>query len=112
MIAAGDRSVPITWRQFTDDIAATAWVVSKYANGGAVALLGENSYEWITAHAACVFSGATVVPIEVSLSATEIADRLRFTGAVSLVHSALYAEKAKKACELTPGVQIGAWSFQ
>lgn len=107
MIAAGDRSVPITWWQFTDDIAAAAWVVRNYAHGGTIALLGENSYEWITAHAACVFSGATVVPMEVSLSAAEIADRLRFTGAVALVHSALYAEKAEMACRMTPGVQIG-----
>ena len=107
MIAAGDRSVPITWRQFTDDIAAIAWVVRNYANSGTVALLGENSYEWMAAHAACVFSGATVVPVEVGLSAPEIADRLKFTGAVALIHSALYAEKAKEACRLTPGVQIG-----
>ncbi len=106
MIAAGDRSVPITWRQFADDIDATAWVVRMHANCGTVALLGENSYEWITAHIACVFSGATVVPMETSLSASEIADRLKFTGAISLVHSALYAEKAKEAVKLSPGVQI------
>ena len=107
MIAAGDRSVPITWRQFAEDISATAWVVRNYAAGGVVALLGENSYEWITGHVACVFSGATVVPLEVGLTAPEIAERLRFTGAVALIHSALYLDKAKEACRMTPGVQIG-----
>jgi acyl-CoA synthetase (AMP-forming)/AMP-acid ligase II len=45
MIAAGDRYVPISWRQFTDDIAATAWVIRKYADCATIALLGENSYE-------------------------------------------------------------------
>ena len=107
LIAAGDRSVPITWRQFADDISATAWVVRRYALGGVVALLGENSYEWITGHAACMFSGVTVVPLEVSLSASEIVERLKFTGAVALIHSALYSEKAKEVAKMTPGVQIG-----
>lgn len=107
LIAAGDRSVPIAWRQFAEDISATAWVVRKYAMGGVVALLGENSYEWITGHAACLFSGVTVVPLEVSLSAVEIAERLKFTGAMALIHSALYSEKAKEAAKMSPGVQIG-----
>lgn len=107
MISAGDRSVPISWRQFAADIDATAWVVRTYSGSGVVALLGENSYEWMTAHAACIFSGATVVPIEDGLSAVEIADRLRMTGAVVLIHSALYAEKAAEAGRLAPGVQIG-----
>ena len=107
LIAAGDRSVPIAWRQFAEDISAAAWVVRKYAEGGVVALLGENSYEWITAHAACVFSGVTVVPLEVSLSAVEIAERLKFTGAIALVHSALYSEKAKEAAKMSPGIMIG-----
>ena len=106
MIAAGDRSVPITWRQFTDDIITVAWLVQKYVKNCTVAFLGENSYEWMVAHAACVFSGVTVVPVEVSLSPQEIAERLRFTGAISLVHSALYAEKAAKVGELLPDVYI------
>lgn len=107
LIAAGDRYVPITWRQFADEISATAWVVRRYSMGGSVALLGENSYEWITAHAACILSGSTVVPLEVGLSASEIAERLRFTGAEVLIHSALYSEKAKEAVKLVPGVRIG-----
>ena len=109
LIAAGDRSIPISWRQFSDDISAIAWVIRKYAPGGTIGLLGENSYEWITGHAACVFSGATVVPIEVNLSATEIAARLVFTGAMALIHSALYTEKAKEVKKLVPGIVIGGF---
>ena len=109
MIAAGDRSIPITWRQFADDIEAIAWVIRKYAPDSVIGLLGENSYEWITGHAACVFSGATVVPIEVNLSANEIAERLRFTGAMALIHSALYTEKAAEVKKLVPGIVIGGF---
>ena len=112
MIAAGDRSIPITWAQFAADISAIAWVIRKYAPGGTIGLLGENSYEWITGHAACVFSGATVVPIEVNLSAAEIAERLTFTGAVALIHSALYTEKAMEVSKLVPGIVIGGFGSQ
>ena len=112
MIAAGDRSIPISWRQFTADISAIAWVIRKYAPGGAIGLLGENSYEWIAGHAACVFSGATAVPIEVNLSAAEIAERLTFTGAVALIHSALYTEKAMAVGKLVPGIVVGGFGSQ
>lgn len=112
MIAAGDRSVPITWSQFTADISAIAWVIRKYAPDGTIGLLGENSYEWIAGHAACVFSGVTVVPIEVNLSASEIAERLTFTGAVALIHSALYTEKAMAVGKLVPGIVVGGFGSQ
>jgi len=109
MIAAGDRSIPITWSQFAGDISTIAWVVRKYAPGGVIGLLGENSYEWISGHAACVFSGATVVPIDVNLSAPEIAERLVFTGAAALIHSALYTEKAAEVAKLVPGLIVGGF---
>ena len=52
LIAAGDRSVPITWREFARDVEAIAWMAGHFVPGATVGLLGENSYEWITAHAA------------------------------------------------------------
>jgi len=104
LIAAGDRSVPITWRTFARDIENLAWLVGHFAPHATIGLLGENSYEWITAHAAGLFVGATVVPIEVNLTPEEIAERLVFTGAKALVHSALYREKAHAVGALVPGL--------
>ena len=109
LIAAGDRSVPITWREFAEDIEEIAWIVNHYAPGAVVGLLGENSYEWITAHAAGLFAGVTVVPLEVNLSAKEIVDRLAFTGATYLVHSALYVEKAHEVERMLPGLVVGGF---
>ena len=109
LIAAGDRSVPITWREFAEDVEEIAWVVNHYAPGAVVGLLGENSYEWITAHAAGLFAGVTVVPLEVNLSAKEIVDRLAFTGATYLVHSALYVEKAREVERMLPGLVVGGF---
>ena len=109
LIAAGDRSVPISWREFAKDVEEIAWIIDHYAPGAAVGLLGENSYEWITAHAAGLFAGVTVVPLEVNLSPQEIVERLAFTGATYLVHSALYVEKAREVEKMLPGLVVGGF---
>ena len=109
LIASGDRSVPVCWRQFTDDIASVCWIIEKHAAGKKIALLGENSYEWMVAHAACIFSGAVAVPVEPALSAQDIAMRMKFAGVSTLLHSALYADKAHQAAALAPGLSTGSF---
>lgn len=109
LIAAGDRSVPITWREFARDVEAIAWMARRFVPGTTVGLLGENSYEWITAHAAGVLGGVTVVPLEMTLSPAEIAERLVFVGARVLVHSALYVEKAQEVEKLLPGLIVAGF---
>lgn len=104
LITAGDRSIPICWRQFTDDIDLVVRLIRMHAPGAKIGLLGENSYEWVVAHAAILFSGATVVPIDMNLNPQEIADRLRFVGAAALIYSSLYDEKAHQARALMPGI--------
>ena len=109
LIASGDRFVPVSWRQFTDDIASVCWIAEKHAPGAKIALLGENSYEWMVAHAACIFSGAVAVPVEPVLSADDIAARLKFVGASVLLHSSLYAEKAHDVAARFPGLSTGSF---
>jgi len=109
LVAAGDRSLPINWRQFTDDVDLVVRLVGQYAPGERVMLLGENSYEWFVAHAAIMFAGATVIPADVNMTAQEIAERIRFTGATVLVYSALYAEKAHEVRDFVPGLKTGGF---
>ncbi|MGN0853006.1 MAG: AMP-binding protein [Kiritimatiellia bacterium] len=109
LVSAGDRSVPITWREFTRDIEVIAWIIRKFVPGAKIALLGVNSYEWMTVHAACLFSGAVVLPLEVNLSAAEIAERLAFTGARVLLHSAALAERAHEVKKLLPKLITGGF---
>ena len=108
-ISAGDRSIPISWRQFTDDIAATIRIIEKYGPGSTIGLLGENSYEWMVSHAACLFGGATVVHVDPNIQPEEVARRLRFVGARALIHSALYNEKAEAVERLSPGLAVGGF---
>ncbi len=109
LVAAGDRALPITWREFTHDVEAIAWIIRKYVPGATIALLGANSYEWITAHAACLFSGAVVLPIENNLPAAEIAERLSFTGARVLIHSDAQTARAKEVKRLLPKLFVGSF---
>ena len=109
LITSGDRSVPISWRQFTDDIDLVVGVIRGQAPGAKIGLLGENSYEWIVAHAAILFSGATVVPVDMNLTAVEIAERMKFVGASALIHSSLYEDKVREARKSMPGVVVAGF---
>lgn len=109
LVACGDRSLPISWRQFTDDIAVVVHIIKTHAAGSKIGLIGENSYAWMVSHAAVLFAGATVVPIDVNLTAEEISERMKFVGATVLIYSALYEEKAKEAQRMTPGLIIGSF---
>ncbi len=107
LIASGDRSVPISWRQFTDDIALVCWLIERHAPGAKICLLGENSYPWMVGHAACLFAGATAVPLDPSLTTDDLVRRVRFVGASVLIYSSLYAEKAQDIAARIPGLTIG-----
>ncbi len=109
LVASGDWSLPISWKQFTDDVELVSRLIVLHAPGEKIALLGENSYEWIVAHVAIVFSGAVVVPLDVNLSAEEIVERLRFVGAKALIHSSLHEEKAREAAKRLPGVIVAGF---
>ena len=109
LVTSGDLALPITWRQFTDDIDIVVHLIRTYAPGAKVGILGENSYEWIVAHAAILFSGAVAIPIDPNLTPQEVSERMKFTGAVALVHSSLYEDKARESGKLTPGLVVAGF---
>ena len=109
LVTSGDLALPIAWKQFTDDIDIVAHLIRTYAPGTKIGLLGENSYEWMVAHAAILFSGAVAIPLDTNLNAVEIAERMRFAGAVGLVHSSLYEDKAREAGKMAPGLLVAGF---
>ena len=109
LIAAGDRSVPIAWRQFARDVETVAYLIETRAPRAKIGILGENSYEWMVAHAACLFAGAVAVPLEVTLTPEEIAERLQFVGASVLVHSSLHLERARAVGKLMPSLFVAGF---
>ena len=109
LVTSGDRALPISWKQFTDDIDLVVSLIKSHAPKSRIALLGENSYEWLVSHAAIMFSGATVVPLDSDLPAEEIADRLKFVGASALIYSSLHESKAKAVARFVPGLVVAAF---
>ena len=109
LVTSGDLALPITWKQFTDDIDIVVHMIRTYAPGAKFGILGENSYEWMVVHAATLFSGAVAIPVDMNLTPVEIAERMKFAGAVALVHSSLYEEKAREAGKLMPGVLVAGF---
>ena len=109
LVSTGDRAIPITWKTFTDDIDAVAHIIREYVPGTVIGILGENSYEWVVVHAAILFSGATVTPVDANLNAVEIADRMKFVKASALVYSSLYEEKAHEVAKMCPGLATGGF---
>ena len=109
LVTSGDLAWPIDWKRFTDDIDIVAHLIRTYAPGAKVGILGENSYEWMVAHAAVLFSGAVAIPVDPNLTPQEISERMKFTGASALVHSSLYEDKAKEAGRLTPGLVVAGF---
>ena len=109
LVSTGDRALPISWRQFTDDVDAVAHIIRQYVPGSVIGILGENSYEWVVVHAAILLSGATVTPVDANLTAVEIAERMKFVRASALVYSSLHAEKAHAVAKLCPGLATGGF---
>ena len=65
-------------------------------NNAHIAILGENSYEWIISYFAIVNGGNVVVPIDKELDAETIDGLLKKADVSLLIHSDSYSEEAEK----------------
>lgn len=63
-------------------------------NRASIAVLGENSYEWILTYFSVVMSNNVIIPIDKELSSDDIAYLLEFSNVELLVYSDSYADIA------------------
>ena len=89
--------ISVTYAQFKHDIEALA---SHFGRSGLrhvkIAVLGENSYEWILTYFAAVLSNNIIVPIDKELPDEDIAQLLTFAGVEVLVSAASYADTSQR----------------
>lgn len=88
------RKVEITFNRFKKDIDAFGeYLFSKGYKDKKIAILGENSYEWIVTYFATVNGGNVIIPIDKELKPNEILALLNSSETDLLV----YSEQKKKA---------------
>ena len=89
----GNRTDTITHIQFRADVDALgAFFVSEGLKKAKIALIGENSYQWLLTYFATVISGNIIVPLDKELPAEDISKLLMRCGASILVHSQTYED--------------------
>ncbi|MFI3322513.1 MAG: AMP-binding protein [Rikenellaceae bacterium] len=98
----------ITFDTFTTQILklAASLLDRGYSNGKHIALVGENSYNWVVSYLAAVSTGCVIVPIDKELPSDEIVAVYKKSDALMLMYSASYAEPAKEIMESLGGELI------
>lgn len=90
--------VEVTYSQFKSDVDAFGtYLHSLGLKDKHVALVGENSYEWIVAYFAVVCGGGVIIPVDKELHAKDICELLDRSDSVAFIHSNKYIEAANMA---------------
>ncbi|MCL2603343.1 MAG: AMP-binding protein [Defluviitaleaceae bacterium] len=83
----------ISYNQFKSDMFALGTALFDLRLRGAnIAVIGENSYEWILTYFAVVNSGNIIVPLDKELTASDIQNLLNDSGAEAIVYSDSYSD--------------------
>ena len=92
-----DEVVNKTYAEFKKDVISLAnYLLNNNFTSQNIALLGENSYEWIVSYFAIINSGNTVVPIDKDLDIKEIMRILSITQTKLVVYSNTYLDYAQE----------------
>jgi len=83
-----DKYVPVTFRQFKDDVDALGTaLIDLGLKGGRIAIIGENRYEWAVSYMAAVNGTGIVVPLDKDLPENEIENLLIRSKADAIIFS-------------------------
>jgi long-chain acyl-CoA synthetase len=91
----------ITYKQFYNDLRALGNGLLEGEYGGKrIAVMGENSYEWVLVYLAAVNCNATIVPLDKELSGKQLGQLARRAQAAAFFYSDAYEEEALVAREI------------
>ena len=89
-----------TYRDFFDEVVAMGtWICEQNLEGKHVAIIGENSYEWLVCFFAIVCSGGVAVPIDKELPAEEIKNLLLTADVQAMIYSKSYKVVVENSVE-------------
>lgn len=93
----GKNIFSVTYREYLDDAVSASKYLSDRCNGRShIAILGENSYQWLVIFMATVMSGNVVVPLDKELDAAGIGGLLTHSNSQICVYSDAYSDIAER----------------
>ncbi|MGN0408318.1 MAG: AMP-binding protein [Bacteroides sp.] len=93
-----NQIVKKTYKEFYDEVNALGtWILSQSKERQHIAIIGENSYEWLVCFLAIVCGGSVAVPIDKELPAEEIVRLLKKADVKAVFYSKSYRDIAEKA---------------
>ena len=93
----------VTYQKYLEDILVTGQYLSEhYECRSHIAILGENSYQWLVVFMAAVMSGNVAVPLDKELDVTGIRDLLLRSDSAICVYSDAYADIVQELAEDCP----------
>lgn len=98
-----NQIVKKTYMEFHDEVNALGtWMHKQDLQGKHIAVLGENSYEWLVCFFAIVCGGGVAVPIDKELPAEEVETLLEKADVQAIIYSNSYREVAENAVGILP----------
>ncbi len=96
-----------TYTEFSNEIEGLGtFLLSKGLRKDKIAILGENSYEWLLAYFATLDSGNTAVPLDKDLPVQDLLYNVQNSGCKAIIYSKVYADVAQKLQELNSGIEL------
>ncbi len=103
----GKEDIFKTYTEFADDIEGLGtFLISKGLQKEKIAILGENSYEWLLAYFAILDGGNTAVPLDKDLPVDDLLYNVQNSGCKAIIYSKVYADIAEKLRELDSGIEL------
>lgn len=97
----GSRRISKTYHEFRKDVNALGmWLYERGLQGKHIAVIGENSYEWLLCFFAIACGGSVAVPIDKELPAEEMKVLLQKADVQAVFYSKWYHETVKSAVEM------------
>ncbi|HOR13708.1 MAG TPA: AMP-binding protein, partial [Clostridia bacterium] len=83
----------VSYRKLYSDVQALGTaLISLDLYGKHIALLGENSYEWVVVYLAAVNAGCVIIPIDKELSCTEISAIIKQSESIAIAYSETFKD--------------------
>lgn len=102
----GDKIVKITYKQYVDDINSLGTALASLnMHNKHVAIIGENSYKWLTVYLCMLQSTGVFVPIDRELTCLDVINVLKHSDSEVLFFSKKYAQYIPEIKKAIPNIK-------